>query len=213
MTFEDPFGDEHHPLEQTQVIQEEFPDTAMHPALEPGPLVRTLRAAAESPIMNERLPGPSRIQLDHRAGVLHVSGPGLPRVRLVRTSTGAPDEHIPIGTRDRARLTLTVDGEPTPITPAKGRLSRRSYRVDAKVGNTRYRLVPCAYGESRLLKDGKPLGELGSTGDGEVRADWDGNATVLAQDVAVGTTLAAAFATGAAPWWETAGNVIGELIP
>jgi hypothetical protein len=163
--------------------------------------------------MNENTPGPARVRLDHRAGVVEVSGNGLPRVRLARTGDEKPDEHIPIGTRDRARLTLTVDGEPARITPAKGRLSRRSYRVDARVGGTRYRLVPCSYGESRLLRNGRRIGELDSSGDGKVIDDWDGTARVSAQDVAVGTALAAAFGTGAAPWWETALDVLSELIP
>ncbi|GGT53440.1 hypothetical protein [Streptomyces purpureus] len=166
--------------------------------------------------MNDHLPGPPHIRLDPRAGTLDVSGPGLPAVRLERAdgAEGAKiDEHVPIGTREAARLTLTVDGAPARMRPAKGRISRRSYRVDAKVGGARYRLVPCSYGDSKLLKNGRKLGELDSTGDGKVAADWDENAKVLAQDVAVGTALAAAFGTGASPWWETTLDVISELIP
>ncbi|MEV3989975.1 hypothetical protein AB0J57_13830 [Streptomyces sp. NPDC049837] len=153
------------------------------------------------------------ITLDTGAGTLDVTGPGLPHVRLVREPGTERHPHIPIGTRDPALLTLTVDGRPARISPAKGRLSRRSYRVDARVGDTRYRLVPCSYGESRLLRDGRRLGELESSGDGRVTADWREDAKVLAQDVALGTALAAAFGTGAQPMWETALDVVTELIP
>ncbi|MEE1752870.1 hypothetical protein [Streptomyces sp. SP18CS02] len=45
--FEDPFDDEHHALVQMRVIQREFPDTDMRPALEPDLFVRTVRALAD----------------------------------------------------------------------------------------------------------------------------------------------------------------------
>ncbi|MET9954812.1 hypothetical protein ABZ135_25150 [Streptomyces sp. NPDC006339] len=152
-----------------------------------------------------------QIDLDGPAGTLRVSGHGLPTVELLRSPGAAPDPLVPLGTRDPARLTLTVDGAPARIRPAKGRLSRRSYRVDAIVSGTRYRLVPCSYGESRLTRDGRPLGTLESTGDGRVDADWAPGATPL--DQALGTALAAAFGTGAQPWWQTAADLAAELIP
>ncbi|GAA2482219.1 hypothetical protein [Streptomyces gobitricini] len=163
--------------------------------------------------MRDHFPATPDVELRSGDGTLDVTGPGLPHVRLVRTTGTEPDPHIPIGTRDPALLTLTVDGRPARISPAKGRLSRRSYRVDARVGGVRYRLVPCGNEESRLLRDGRRLGELESSGDGRVTADWDENATVPAQGVAVGTALAAAFGTGARPMWETTLDVLGELIP
>ncbi|MER7111581.1 hypothetical protein [Streptomyces sp. NPDC000229] len=163
--------------------------------------------------MHDHFPATPTVRLLSGAGTLDVTGPGLPHVRLVRATGTEPDPHIPIGTRDPALLTLTVDGRPAGIAPAKGRLSRRSYRVDARVGTARYRLVPCGYGESRLLRNGRRLGELQSTGDGHVTTDWDENAKVAAQDVAVGTALAAAFGTGAQPLWETTLDAVTELIP
>ncbi|GAA4908705.1 hypothetical protein ACFPM3_12405 [Streptomyces coeruleoprunus] len=152
------------------------------------------------------------VALDHEAGTLDVTGPDLPPVRLVRGSGTEASPHIPIGTRDAALLTLTVDGTPARIAPARGRLSRRSYRVDVTLDDgTAYRLVPCSYGESRLLRDGHRLGLLDSSGDGVVGAEWHEEVTPL--DVAVGTTLAAAFGTGAQPWWQTALEFIGDLTP
>ncbi|MFF5975201.1 hypothetical protein ACFY7C_27215 [Streptomyces sp. NPDC012769] len=155
------------------------------------------------------------IDLDGPAGTLRVSGHGLPTVELRRDPGAATDRLVPIGTRDPARLTLTVAGEPALVRPAKGRLSRRSYRVDAVLtgtrSETRYRLVPCSYGESRLSRDGRPLGTLESAGDGRVDADW--TCGVTPRDQAVGTALAAAFGTGAQPWWQTAADIVAELIP
>ncbi|MFI8517650.1 hypothetical protein ACIGEZ_07460 [Streptomyces sp. NPDC085481] len=152
-----------------------------------------------------------QIALDGPAGTLHVSGHGLPTVELTRAPGSPADAHTPIGTRDARLLTLTVDGAPAALRPARGRLSRRSYRVDVTVGTTRYRLVPCSYGESRLTRDGRPAGILESSGDGRVDADWDTAADP--RDQAVGTALAAAFGTGAQPWWQTAADFLAELIP
>ncbi|MDT9691102.1 hypothetical protein Q5762_22680 [Streptomyces sp. P9(2023)] len=166
-----------------------------------------------------------QIDLDGPAGTLRVSGHELPTVELVRGPGDEPDPLIPIGTRAAGRLTLTVDGAPAVLRPARGRILRRSYRVDATVAGTRYRLVPCSYGESRLLRDGRVLGTLESTGDGTVDADWapgtetgagtgaETGAAPEPLDRVVGTALAAAFGTGAAPWWDTTLNIAAELIP
>ncbi|MET9433969.1 hypothetical protein [Streptomyces sp. NPDC006551] len=154
-----------------------------------------------------------QIDLDGPAGTLRVTGHDLPTVELVRAPGATVNRLVPIGTRDRAALTLTVDGRPARIRPARGRLLRRSYRVDVRVDGTRYRLVPCSYAESRLTRDGRRLGRLESSGDGTVDADWETGAGVRPRDIAVGTALAAAFGTGASPWWETVGDIVGELIP
>ncbi|MGW0122250.1 hypothetical protein [Streptomyces sp. NPDC003327] len=153
----------------------------------------------------------ARIDLDGPAGTLRVSGHGLPTVELVRTPGTAPDAHTPIGTRRAALLALTVDGAPAGLRTARGRLLRRSYRVDVRTGGERYRLMPCDHDRSRLTRGRRPVGELQSSGDGRVVDTWEPGATPL--DVAVGTALAAAFGTGAAPWYETVGEIVGELIP
>ncbi|MFF8831844.1 hypothetical protein [Streptomyces sp. NPDC015131] len=164
--------------------------------------------------MHDQHPTPALapvVELPAATGPVDVTGPGLPHVRIARTAGTEADPLVPIGTRDPALLTLTVDGRPQRLTPAKGRLSRRSYRVDARVDGTRYRLVPCSYGESRLLRDGRRLGELESSGDGRVSAEWREGARVSPQDAAVGTALAAAFGTGAQPLWESLLDVVTEL--
>ncbi|MFD3661297.1 hypothetical protein ACFWVF_11980 [Streptomyces sp. NPDC058659] len=152
-----------------------------------------------------------QIDLDGPAGTLRVSGHGLPTVELVRAPGADPDAHTPIGTRKRALLALTVDGEPAVVRPARGRLLRRSYRVDVRTGGVRYRLVPCGYVDSRFTRDGRRIGILTSSGDGKVIDEWDGDPTP--HDLALGIALAAAFGTGASPWWETLGDIVGELIP
>ncbi|WP_306327169.1 hypothetical protein [Streptomyces venezuelae] len=154
-----------------------------------------------------------QIDLDGPAGTLRVSGHGLPTVELLRAPGTRPDTHTPIGTRKPALLALTVDGEPATLTPARGRLLRRSYRVDAVAGGHRYRLVPSSHVDSRLTRDGHRLGTLESEGDGRVDADWAPDAAPTPLDHAVGTALAAAFGTGAAPWWETVGDIVAELVP
>ncbi|MFF4170285.1 hypothetical protein [Streptomyces sp. NPDC001744] len=150
-------------------------------------------------------------ELDGPAGTLRVSGHGMPTVELVRAPGTRPDAHTPIGTRSAALLTLTVDGEPAAIRPARGRLLRRSYRVDVRTGGVRHRLVPCGHQDSRFLRNGRRTGTLTSSGDGRVIDAWEPGATPL--DIALGTALAAAFGTGAAPWFETVGEIVSGLIP
>ncbi|MFF8511702.1 hypothetical protein ACF064_26845 [Streptomyces sp. NPDC015492] len=154
-----------------------------------------------------------QIDLDGPAGTLRVSGHDLPTVELVRAPGTRPDTHTPIGTRKPALLALTVAGEPAVIKPARARLLRRSYRVDVRVDGLRYRLVPSSYVDSRFTRNGKALGTLESKGDGAVYPDWDPAAAPTPLDHAVGTALAAAFGTGASPWWETVGDIVAELIP
>ncbi len=85
-----------------------------------------------------------------------------------------------------------------PLIPAKGFLTRRSYRVDAGP----YRLVPCSLGESRVLLDGEQIGVFTSVGDGRVWFEWQNEGRRTPDDAAVGYALAAAFGTGAEPMWK-----------
>ncbi|WHM37924.1 hypothetical protein [Streptomyces sp. BPTC-684] len=151
------------------------------------------------------------MEFDSVAGAVTVSGDGLPRVELRRTG-GEPDAHTPVGTRAADRLALTVDGEPAGLDIAKGRLTRRSYRVDARCGDVRYRLVPDSFAGSRLLRDGRRLGTLQCDGDGRVDAEWRENAGALPLDVSVGYALAAGFGTGAQPMWMTATEIVADLL-
>lgn len=138
------------------------------------------------------------VRLDGNAGELIVEGEGIPKA-VVRRADGTPlESHVPIGTRATGFLTMTVAGAEVQLVPAKGFLTRRSYRVDAG----RYRLVPCSLGESRLLLDGERIGVFTSVGDGRVWAEWQHESRRTPDDAAVGYALAAAFGTGAEPMWK-----------
>ncbi|MFJ4863553.1 hypothetical protein [Streptomyces sp. NPDC088748] len=66
-----------------------------------------------------RLNGQDRIEVD---------GEAIPRVTLERDPAAEADPQIAIGTRDPAHLTMRLDGAPVGLLPAKGRLTRHSYR-------------------------------------------------------------------------------------
>lgn len=158
--------------------------------------------------------GSVAVALDTAAGVVDVHGDTVPSV-VVRRAEGMADvdEHIPVGTRDGALLSLVVDGGAVPIRPGKGRLTRRSFRVDVTYEGVAYRLVPDALSESRLLRDGTPIGRFSSDGDGIVLAEWQDDARVRAVEAALGYALAAAFGTGAQPMWMLMLDALGDLLP
>ncbi|MEW1639490.1 hypothetical protein AB0469_36220 [Streptomyces sp. NPDC093801] len=163
--------------------------------------------------------GAVRIELDHEAGTLGVSGDGIPPVEIRRAPHTVPDDHVPIGTRDPERLTLLVDGTEETLRPSKGHLTRRSYRVEVVSGarECRYLLVPDSLATSRLLRDERPLGVFTSSGDGRVSADWEAESGSEGArdpyDASVGYGLAAAFGTGAEPMWQITLNAALELWP
>ncbi|WP_241833390.1 hypothetical protein [Streptomyces caatingaensis] len=136
---------------------------------------------------------------------------------MSRPPGAADDEHVPIGTRDADFLALTVDGERAVLGLGRGRLTRRSYAVDATCAGTAYRLVPDSFDASRLLRDGRRLGSFtsGLTPDGTctASADWAAGAAPTPLDAAVGHALAAAFGTGAHPAWMLAVEAVGNLLP
>jgi hypothetical protein len=106
-----------------------------------------------------------------------------------------------------------VDGEEAGVHPAKGRLTRGSYRVDVRHAGRMWRLVPDSIPGSRFLRDGRRLGDFDSEGNGRVCAEWREDAEPDATDVAVGYALAAAFGTGAQPMWMLVADAVGDLIP
>lgn len=157
--------------------------------------------------------GELSVWLDPEKGELAIEGRAVPEIVLRRVAGTRTEEHIPIGTRKRGRLTLDVDGQEAVVRPAKGRLTRRSYRVDVRHAGHAYRLVPDSVAGSRLLKDRKHIGDFTSEGDGHVLAEWKEGARVEATDAALGYALAAAFGTGALAMWAHALEAISDLIP
>ncbi|MDF3140685.1 MULTISPECIES: hypothetical protein [unclassified Streptomyces] len=174
----------------------------------------------ETPV-EDSLFGPLTVRLDTERGEVVVEGEAIPLIVLSRAAGTETDDHIPVGTRDGGRLTLTVAGEEASVYPAKGRLTRRSFRVDVRHAGHVWRLVPDSLPGSRFLRDGRRLGDFFSEGDGEVTAEWrpetgpdiEPGIEPDSTDAALGYALAAAFGTGAQPMWMLVGDAIGDLIP
>ncbi|WP_316959617.1 hypothetical protein [Streptomyces sp. TRM68367] len=137
----------------------------------------------------------------------------MPRIELLRAEGTEAQDHVPIGTRDGSRLTLTVDGEKAVLDPAKGRLTRRSFRVDVRRDGHAWRLAPDSIPGSRLLRDERHIGDFSSDGDGHVLAEWREDAEPEPLDAALGYALAAAFGTGAQPMWMLAMHAAGDMVP
>ncbi|GHE13657.1 hypothetical protein [Streptomyces alanosinicus] len=175
----------------------------------PEPVVETVVET----VVEDDLFGEITVRLDSREGEVTVEGESVPRVVLRRAAGTDVADHIPIGTRDGTLLILTVDGEEAVVTPARGRLTRRSYRVDVRHAGHARRLVPDSIPGSRLLRDGRHVGDFSSSGDGRVLVEWREDAGPNATDAALGYALAAAFGTGAQPMWMIAIEMIGDMIP
>ncbi|MGW5054922.1 hypothetical protein [Actinokineospora sp. NPDC004072] len=108
---------------------------------------------------------------------------------------------VPIGTREADRLTLVVAGSPARLAPGPGRYSRRSYRVDAWVGEAHYLLKPEADG-SALAVDGA---ERAFFPGGTLPAVWLPGSRE--RDAAVGYALVAAFGVGARSLYDAVFHV------
>ncbi|MGW7456904.1 hypothetical protein [Streptomyces sp. NPDC054797] len=144
---------------------------------------------------------------------LEVSGEAIPHVVLERGPVAPVEPHTAIGTRDPAHLTLRIDGARADVRPAKGRLSRRSYRVDVEYGGVRYRLVPDSVPSSRLTRDGVHIGDFSCDGDETVVAEWKEGSRIQPADAAIGYALASAFGTGGQPLWMMLVDAVSSALP
>ncbi|MFH8891916.1 hypothetical protein ACWGHM_27065 [Streptomyces sp. NPDC054904] len=144
---------------------------------------------------------------------IEVGGEGIPLAVLERSPTTEVDPQIAIGTRDPALLTLSIDGREAGLMPAKGGLSRRSYRVDVTYDGSVYRLVPDSVPSSRLTRDGTHLGDFSCDGDEMVIAEWREGAEVRPVDASIGYALASAFGTGAQPMWMMIVDGVTSALP
>lgn len=168
---------------------------------------------APAPVVtDDTLFGEVTVQIDGQERVT-VTGEQLPTVIIERDPASETDPHIAIGTRDAAHLTLALDGSPVVLKPAKGRLSRRSYRVETEFEGVHRVLLPDSVPGSRLIRDGVRLGDFSSTGDGTVIAEWEEDAEVHPADAALGYALAAAFGTGGQPAWMMAVDAVSAALP
>ncbi|WP_200307848.1 hypothetical protein [Streptomyces adelaidensis] len=156
--------------------------------------------------------GEISVRLDVVRGEVVVAGERVPRIEIRRAEGAEMEEHIPVGTRDGALLTLTVDGADAVIEPAEGRLTRRSFRVDVWYGEHSWRLVPNSTGDSGLFRDAtEHIGDFSSEGDGKVVGEWREDAEPDALDAAFGYALAAAFGTGAESTWLLTAGAVGDF--
>jgi hypothetical protein len=138
------------------------------------------------------------VHTDIERGWIELAGDGFPAVHLRRSDSAEVSQYVPIGTRDAAHLTLTVDGAPATLSLGKGRFTRGSFRVDAHVDGVHYHFRPSDEDGSLLSRDGLRLGEFMLEPETvELMAVWTPGADVRPQDAAVGYALATAFGTGA----------------
>jgi hypothetical protein len=138
------------------------------------------------------------VNTDIEKGWVEVAGDGFPAVHLRRSETAEVSPYVPIGTRDPAHLTLTVDGTAAALTLGRGRYTRGSFRVDAHLDGVHYRFHPSDDDGSGLSRDGLRLGELMLEPETvELMAVWSPGADVRPRDAAIGYALATAFGTGA----------------
>ncbi|MEV7562306.1 hypothetical protein [Streptomyces sp. NPDC089795] len=144
---------------------------------------------------------------------VEVDGEAIPRVTVERVPATEADPQIAIGTRDPAHLTMRVDDTAAGLRPARGRLSRHSYRVDVTYDGADYRLVPDSVPSSRLTRDGVHLGDFSSDGDETVIAEWRKDREVRPADAAIGYALASAFGTGAQPMWMMIVDGVSGALP
>lgn len=157
--------------------------------------------------------GELTVRLDVVRGEVLVEGDQVPRIELRRAEGGKADEHIPIGTRDGSLLSLTVDGGTAEVQFGKGRLTRRSFRVDIRYGEHSWRLVPHSMDGSGLFRDAtEHIGDFTSEGDGRVGARWREDAEPEPLDAALGYALAAAYGTGAEPTWLLTLQGVGDFL-
>lgn len=135
---------------------------------------------------------------DEDSAVVRVEGPGVPTATLVRTGDVRDHPQAPVGTRDAARLTMTVGGDTAGLHLGAGRLTRSSFSVSADLPGRAYVLKPAGAFSSVLRRNGQQVAVFVNGGD-ELSAAWrPESASPSAEDAAVGYLLAAAFGTGAA---------------
>jgi hypothetical protein len=163
----------------------------------------------QSCVVEDSLHGAVIVNTDIEKGWVEVAGDSFPAVHLRRSEAAEVSQYVPIGTRDAAQLTLTVDGTPAALSPGRGRFTRGSFRVDARLDEVHYRFEPADDDGSRLLRDGQRLGELMLEPETvELLAVWSPGADVRPRDAAIGYALATAFGTGAE---STLGMLVNTL--
>jgi hypothetical protein len=156
--------------------------------------------------------GAVTVAVDVAAGRVSVQGERIPTTIVERTAEVPLQAYVPIGTRNPDALRLTVGGAREWLRPSRGRISRRSYRVRARVGSADLLFTPRSPTESRLVRGTSYRGDNGLGGfarltGGAVVVEWSREVSALGvtapaaepspEEAAVGYAVAAAFGTGA----------------
>ncbi|MGC7102608.1 hypothetical protein ACPZ19_48755 [Amycolatopsis lurida] len=137
------------------------------------------------------------IDVSAERGVVEVSGEQVPTVVIRRSPDAEASKYIPIGTRNATHLSMSVGGVAAELRPGKGRLTRRSYRIELTVAGTEYKSTPGPDEDAVLSRDGVKLGSFElDEADGEFTVHWltEGD-EVQPSDAAIGYALSAAFRT------------------
>jgi hypothetical protein len=143
---------------------------------------------------------------------VRVEGPALPVAMIVRDEETRDHAQAPLGTRDEARLTMTVGGDTAGLHLGAGRLKRSSFCASVDLPGRAYVFEPTSTSSSVLRRNGQQVASFISSEDG-LSAYWRPEGTSpLAEDAAVGYLLAAAFGTGAASTGELVFEAFLELI-
>ncbi|WP_229348612.1 hypothetical protein [Streptomyces sp. UNOB3_S3] len=150
--------------------------------------------------------------MNRENGVLVVSGPAIPRVRIARDWRAGRNKDVPIGTRVAKELTISVDDAAVVLLPGRPGLIRRSHAVTVQCGEVTYEYVPDSYRRSRLVRDGRRVGRFRTRITGRAKAEWEPQADVRPLDVAIGYALAVAFGTGARPAWLDAIDSTADFV-
>lgn len=147
--------------------------------------------------VDDEAAGRLEVAIDADLGVVTVSGPGIPTATITRAEGAATRRWVPIRSRDADALTLRMDDSVLPLRPSRGRVSRRSFRVDVVMAGSTYILTPCRRNASRFLRAQEPLAVLTAHSENAcAEAEWTSEAT--GAEVALAYVLAAAFGVGAA---------------
>ncbi|WP_455353291.1 hypothetical protein [Streptomyces sp. SYSU K217416] len=160
--------------------------------------------------------GPVTITLPVRgAGMARVDGPRLPQAMMLRTGMEQDHPQAPIGTRDAARLTMTVGGDVAGLTLGPGRLTRSSYSAAVDLAGRSYTFEPTDANTSVLRCEGHPVASFTWIGDSEPEARRlsEEAASPTPEEVAAGYLLATAFGTGAASTGSLVVDAILQMIP
>lgn len=151
--------------------------------------------------VNDDYYGALTILTDAERGTVEVAGEQVPTVVIQRSPRVEPNASVPIGTREAAHLTATIDGVDAELRPGKGKLTRASHRVVLALADTHYSFVPDSDDTTQLRRDSTKLASfelLDVKGGDEFIVRWlVERDDTRPGDAAIGYALSVAFRTGA----------------